>query len=292
MVSTESYLLADRRTHPTEHSLCSQLPAYFCQCSAPKVCLQGLSLGACSAEAVWGFTSAPFSAFFRSSLLSLSSDYSSINQSFSLSVFYVKSQENLLSYIQLDKSHVLGTACCYVSYCVIEKKLDDYFHVFRNTVAILTHTSMCVDLSQWYMSTHCRKCSFQQDTLWSKVMVVQVSIWTLSWLVSAGIDGLDALSWEMALLHSEKQVCPWSTVEGTGIKGRGYSLLLPWYISVNQSTSMCLPLCGSARRPAVPGEEREKSLIAVSIFFISHQLKFFLVLFFLVLNSPFKKASN
>lgn len=76
-------------------------------------------------------------------MLSLSSDYSSINQSFSLSVFYVKSQENLLSYIQLDKSHVLGTACCYV----IEKKLNDYLHVFRNTVAILTHTSMCVDLS-------------------------------------------------------------------------------------------------------------------------------------------------
>lgn len=143
----ESYLLADRTTHPTGHSLCSQLPAYFCQHSAPKVCLQGLSLGVCSAEAIQGFIAAPFSAFFRGSLLSLSSNYSSINQSFSLSVFYVKFQEILLGYNQLDKSHVSGTACCYVSYCVIEKKPNDYLHVFRNMVAILTHTSMHAYLS-------------------------------------------------------------------------------------------------------------------------------------------------
>lgn len=135
------------RTHLTEHSLCSRFPAYFCQCSALKVCLQGFFLGVCTAETAQGFTAAPFSAFFRHSLLSLFCNYSSINQSFRLSVFYVKSQENILGDIQLDKSHVSVTPCSYVSFCVIENKLNDYLHVFRNTVAILTHTSMCVYLS-------------------------------------------------------------------------------------------------------------------------------------------------
>lgn len=125
----------------------SQLPAYFCHQSALKFCLQGLSPGFCSTEAIQGFTAAPFSAFYKGSLLSLFSNYSSINQSFSLSVFYVKSQENLVGYIQLDKWHVLGTARCYVSCCVIEKKLNDCLHVLRNMVAILPHTSMCVYLS-------------------------------------------------------------------------------------------------------------------------------------------------
>lgn len=122
-------------------------PSLFLPTLYPEGLSPGALPGVCSAEAVQGFTAAPFSAFFRVFLLSLSSNYSSINQSFSLSVFYVKSQENLLGYIQLDKSHVSGTACCYVCYCVIEKKLNDYLHVFRNMVAILTHTSMRVYLS-------------------------------------------------------------------------------------------------------------------------------------------------
>lgn len=32
--------------------------------------------------------------------------------------------------------------------------------------------------------------------------------------------GLAVLSWELVLFHSERQLCPWSTVEGTGIKGK------------------------------------------------------------------------
>lgn len=64
-----SYLLVDMRSHPTEPSLCWQFPPYFCQCSGPKFCLQGLLLGVCSAETGQGFTTAPFSAFFRGSLL-------------------------------------------------------------------------------------------------------------------------------------------------------------------------------------------------------------------------------
>lgn len=67
------YLLACRGTPLTDHSLCSHLPAHFCQLSVLQVWLQVLSLEVCRAGAVQGFSPASPSAFFRVvSLLSFS----------------------------------------------------------------------------------------------------------------------------------------------------------------------------------------------------------------------------
>lgn len=93
--------------------------------------------------------------------------------------------------------------------------------------------------------------------------------------------GLGAFSWELVLFHSERQLCPWSTVEGTGVKGKVATFYC--FPDVFHSTSHpphVLTTLWSARKPAVPSEEREKSLVAVSLFCISHQKEFLLVLFF------------
>lgn len=153
-------------------------------------------------------------------------------------------------------------------------------------------THLCVWTFPNDIWAHSGKCSFQQDTVWSKVMVVQVSIWTLSWQVSGGIDGLDALSWELALLHSEKQLCPWSAVEGTGIKGKEATLY--YFPDIFQSTShppcayhyvLCQKTC------CAWWGKGEKPHCSVHIFYMS-PTKVFLGFVFLVLNSPLKKASN
>lgn len=131
------------------------------------------------------------------------------------SVFYIKSWEDL----QLDKSHISGPAW-YVSYCVIAKELNYLPPEFRNVAAVQTHI--------YYLSNAILAHVTDHAALSRTLCGLRLLLLRSPFEHSAGSDfsrcltscALGALSWELVLFHSERQLCPWSTVKGAGIKGK------------------------------------------------------------------------
>lgn len=102
-------------------------------------------------------------------------------------------------------------------------------------------------------------------TLWSKALAAQASIWTLSWL---RFQQVSHLLWFRCTFLGAGLISQWETAlslehcRGNGHKGKsGYFLLLSWCISLNQSPSMCSPLCGVPEDLLCPGRRGRKALL-------------------------------
>lgn len=165
-------------------------------------------------------------------------------------------------------------------------------------------TSMYSEIWLLYWLTHLCVCTFPND-IGAHVRENAVFSRRLSdlrlWLLrspfehSAGrFQPVSCLLWFRCTLLGASLIAQWEPAlslehcRGNGHKGISSVLYFGQPVTLHVLTTMC-----SARGLAVPREEREKSLIGVSIFCVSISItKVFLGFVFLVLNNPFKKSQQ
>lgn len=103
--------------------------------------------------------------------------------------------------------------------------------------------------------------------------------------------GLDALSWELALLHSDSQLCSLGTLEGMGIMGKEALYFFPYIFWSTTHPPCAYHYVDCHKTCCAQWEEVEKPHCSVHILYISPS-KVFLGFVLPILNSLLKKIKN